>query len=421
MWLQRNTAVLPQHESKPPPATSLVVIPSGTQETFLLFGIPTQTRLQRQLVLAELAASTAMVKQRGRKRQAAPPSALPNGTLVAWDDLVLDDRLLQALTAQRCAALRTTDGLQALWVPHEQAPLAMAILCGQQSISSLADCQIMTPDSFSGVYSKKLRRADRPLCLRVHAVGQDQAEQALFTAVYKGMTDIVTKLVWPRPAFWLTRWAARRHIRPNQVTLLGATCMLAAGVGFWHGIFGWALVAAWLMSLLDTVDGKLARTTATSSHWGHVLDHGMDIVHPPFWYLAWAMGLHGVSWHGPVVTVIFAGYVLGRIAEGVFSRLAWPCSLFTWKPWTSLLRLVTARRNPNLILLSAAALANAPGAGLTAVALWTAFTTALLWWATCQAYWQHTRGIAIVPWLAAQHGSELAPRWMTRLLDIRPI
>jgi phosphatidylglycerophosphate synthase len=45
------------------------------------------------------------------------------------------------------------------------------------------------------------------------------------------------------------------------------------------------------MTLLDTVDGKLARVTVASSKFGHVLDHGVDIVHPPFWYLAWGLGL----------------------------------------------------------------------------------------------------------------------------------
>jgi phosphatidylglycerophosphate synthase len=40
------------------------------------------------------------------------------------------------------------------------------------------------------------------------------------------------------------------------------------------------------MSVLDSVDGKLARLTFESTPQGDVLDHGMDIVHPPFWYWA---------------------------------------------------------------------------------------------------------------------------------------
>jgi phosphatidylglycerophosphate synthase len=45
------------------------------------------------------------------------------------------------------------------------------------------------------------------------------------------------------------------------------------------------------MTFLDTVDGKLARVTLTSSRIGDVLDHGLDLLHPPFWYLAWGIGL----------------------------------------------------------------------------------------------------------------------------------
>lgn len=423
MWLQRNTAALSPDEPQPLPAARLIAIPTGT-EVALPFGLTPTERLQRQLVLAERAARKTLAQQHRRKKAiSSVQPTLPQGTLVAWDDLILDDRLLQVLTAQPCAALRTTDGLQALWVPHEQASLAMTILAGQQPLAALEDCQIISPDTLADTYSKKLRRADVPLCLRVRAVGLDQAERALFAAVYKGMTDLVTKWVWPKPAFWLTRWAAHRGIRPNQVTLVGVACMLSAGVGFWHGHFGWALVAAWAMSLLDTVDGKLARTTATSSRFGHVLDHGMDIVHPPFWYLAWAVGLEGLGWHWPILGVVFAGYALGRLAEGVFSALAWPCSLFTWKPWTSVLRLMTARRNPNLILLSAAALVGTPEIGLIAVAAWTALTTAALWWATGQAIWRHMRGEAIVPWLASRdrHASTSIPAWMARLLDIQSV
>ena len=47
----------------------------------------------------------------------------------------------------------------------------------------------------------------------------------------------------------------------------------------------------WLMTFLDTVDGKLARVTVTSSRIGDVLDHGLDIIHPPLWYIAWGVGL----------------------------------------------------------------------------------------------------------------------------------
>src|SRR3546814_15265433 len=54
---------------------------------------------------------------------------------------------------------------------------------------------------------------------------------------------------------------------------------------------GWGLLAGWVMTFLDTVDGKLARVTLTATRFGHLFDHGMDVVHPPFWYAAWGFGL----------------------------------------------------------------------------------------------------------------------------------
>src|SRR3546814_14070601 len=80
------------------------------------------------------------------------------------------------------------------------------------------------------------------------------------------------------------------------------------------------------MTFLDTVDGKLARITLKSSKLGNVFDHGIDLVHPPFWYWAWAAGLQ----NGPhalseptlllMLAVIVAGYVLQRGIEGIALR-----------------------------------------------------------------------------------------------------
>jgi phosphatidylglycerophosphate synthase len=172
------------------------------------------------------------------------------------------------------------------------------------------------------------------------------------------------------------RWG----LRPNHVTLVGLALVIVAGFAFAGGQRGWGLLAAWLMTFLDTVDGKLARVTVTSSRAGHRLDHGVDLVHPPLWYAAWGFGLEafppGLSLAG-VLWVIVGGYVLGRLVEGAFHLIA-PFSIFLWRRVDSYSRLVTARRNPNLILLTAGALLGRPDVGLVAVAAWTALSTLVL-------------------------------------------
>jgi hypothetical protein len=55
-----------------------------------------------------------------------------------------------------------------------------------------------------------------------------------------------------------------------------------------------------------------------------------------------------------------------------------PFSIFLWRRIDSYSRLITARRNPNLILLTAAALLGRPDLGLVAVAAWTALSSLVL-------------------------------------------
>ena len=177
--------------------------------------------------------------------------------------------------------------------------------------------------------------------------------------------------------FYVTRWLAPTSITPNIVTALSAICVLLAFWLFWEGQFVAGLVFAWLMTFLDTVDGKLARTTLTSSKWGDVFDHGIDLIHPPFWYAAWALGLgaSGLAWSADVfsfmLTALIGGYILQRIMEGIAIK-ALGLEIHIWRPLDTFFRLITARRNPNLVILTVVTLAiGRPDIALEAVAWWT--------------------------------------------------
>jgi phosphatidylglycerophosphate synthase len=168
------------------------------------------------------------------------------------------------------------------------------------------------------------------------------------------------------------------------VTIIGLLLVILAGVLFAYGWYGWGLLAGWLMTFLDTVDGKLARVTVTSSKFGHYFDHITDLIHPPIWYILWGLGL-GVSQYnfsglslGASFWLIVTGYVVGRLAEGVF--LAWlgKFGIFCWRPIDSYFRLITARRNPCMILLTVGVLGGRPDWGLFAVTIWTVATSLFL-------------------------------------------
>jgi phosphatidylglycerophosphate synthase len=171
------------------------------------------------------------------------------------------------------------------------------------------------------------------------------------------------------------------------------------------------------------VDGKLARVTVTSSRFGNVLDHGIDLVHPPLWYAAWGIGL-SPPWSGflplsALLWLMLAGYVCGRLCEGVFHLWIGRFSMFLWQPLDSFNRLITARRNPNLILLTVSWLAGQPGAGLGAVVAWHLLSTAFLAFRCLQAWRVRARGGVLQPWLEridpVRDRHQLAVRVFTRV------
>lgn len=307
---------------------------------------------------------------------------LPEGAprlLLLRADLVYDPILLRALADTPGLALLAPDGdeVAAVNVAREAAGgLAAELAAGRLTAAAARDLGLLprSPAEAAGSYRDALRKRETPYLLRARAADRTALERRLFGGAYKGVTDVVTKYAWPEPAFWATRACVGLGISPNMVTLASLVMVAAAFHFFWQGQFALGLVAAWLMTFLDTVDGKLARVTVTYTKFGNVFDHGIDLVHPPFWYWAWLMGLQAAGSippdAGALLAVIVGGYVLQRVEEGVFiarHRL----ELHVWQRFDSLFRLVTARRNPNLLILTAALLAGRPDLGFVAVAWWT--------------------------------------------------
>jgi phosphatidylglycerophosphate synthase len=229
---------------------------------------------------------------------------------------------------------------------------------------------------------QNLKKRDPPYVLPITNDNRRMLESELFTRSYKGVTDLVTKWLWPVPAFWTVRFCVRFGLGPNHVTLLSLVFAVLAGVAFWHGYYGSGLVMGWLMTFLDTVDGKLARVTVTSSRFGDVLDHGLDIIHPPLWYIAWGVGLATALTPPFTLAVLFwlilIGYIGGRLCEGAFQFWVGSFDIFIWRPLDSFSRLITARRNPNLILLTFGWLIDRPDLGLLSVVVWHLVSTAFL-------------------------------------------
>ncbi|MEK0084885.1 CDP-alcohol phosphatidyltransferase family protein [Benzoatithermus flavus] len=307
----------------------------------------------------------------------------PAPQLLLRRDFAFDASLLRALSSRPGTVLMApdatgTDRPVAAHVMGEAASLVSAMIhAGRLDPARLpAGIAVEHPETLGPGFDRVLRKRAKPFALHVTPATRRAVEWRSFREAYKGATDFVTKYLWPLPAFHVTRWCAERRLTPNMVTSVGFVLMLLATVLFWQGHLLLGLLPAWIMTFLDTVDGKLARCTFQSSRWGDVFDHGVDLLHPPFWWLAWWHGLSLVEPAAPqgplwaALLVILVGYVLLRLEEGTF-KLLFGIQTHIWRPIDYHFRSITARRNPNLAILTVATLTGAPAEGFLVVAVWT--------------------------------------------------
>lgn len=254
------------------------------------------------------------------------------------------------------------------------------------------------------IENKQLRKRISPFIERLIPENIRSLERASYFGAYKGVTDILTKYLWPEWALVLTRVAAKINMSPNQVTAIGFILCLLATYLMWFGHYWWAMAVGLIFMVLDTVDGKLARCTITSSWWGNVFDHGIDLVHPPFWWWAWAVGLSawGLAYDERsfwvIQTVLFVGYIAQRLIEGWFIR-RFGIHIHVWRKFDSDFRLITARRNPNMAILFFAMIFSRPDIGLSMVAIWTLISLLVHLWRVIAAEIVFARERTLTSWL----------------------
>jgi len=108
----------------------------------------------------------------------------------------------------------------------------------------------------------------------------------------------------------------------------------------------------------------------------------------------------------PEVMIVVAGYFVGRLLEGVFLA-SFKMETHSWRPIDTLFRTITARRNPNLILLSVGAVAGRPDLGMAMLALWTVASLSFHAVRLLQALLARQQGREVEPW-DQPSGAELA-------------
>ncbi len=372
-----------------PTRADLLFVPVGANPA-RVFGLDAETRACRLADKAGLDCRSAT--EAGR-------AAVLADLGFAWDPA-----WLAAIRDRPGTVLMLGDRAVLAHVPVGQDPSAVADAMAAAVPWTGAGYERIDADTAELSYTE-LRKRDRPFVMPLDPADPVPVERAAYDASYKGVTDLLTLYLWRRLAFHLTRWAAQAGMTPNQVTLVGAILCFATFFLWINGLYWSGVATALGFMVLDTVDGKLARCTGQSSYWGNIFDHGLDLVHPPFWWYAWAEGLnyHGDPfepvYEGLIVLAIVGGYVVQRVIEGIFMR-RYGMHIHVWRPLDSKFRLITARRNPNMVILVASLVLGRMDMGLEVVALWTLISLNFHAVRLAQANAAAERGRAPVSWLA---------------------
>ncbi len=102
--------------------------------------------------------------------------------------------------------------------------------------------------------------------------------------------------VWTeKPVAWVVDGLYGLGVTPNAVTYTGFLLTIITAIVLGTGAFAWGGVLLLVASLLDLIDGSLARATAQSSTFGAFLDSTLDRYSESVTFLALAWNYSGVA------------------------------------------------------------------------------------------------------------------------------
>ncbi len=215
-----------------------------------------------------------------------------------------------------------------------------------------------------------LRKSVAPLVLRIHdQASLRQADAYLKELAGKGVNDLMAEFVHPPLEFMLTRLVARTRITPNQVSyfnlLLNVVALpLLAGGWLWTG-----LALNLLRGVTDGVDGKLARLTLRESKGGDRVDHVVDRLYLPAFFLALGWHLSGGNLTAlPALSSYFllVFYLANRLLATWFGYFV-GASSGDYRPVDRAVRRFWPKRNICVLILLLSLSAGQPEAGLHAM------------------------------------------------------
>ncbi|HKP93030.1 MAG TPA: CDP-alcohol phosphatidyltransferase family protein [Chthoniobacterales bacterium] len=273
-----------------------------------------------------------------------------------------------ALALQTAAAWITRD-----WISRQdRAVVVMDGLSADAAKGRIQVCDAATQPT----YVTALRKHVRPVFFPAPA-------PELVPLAERFPRDVAQNGVLDFPGFldspiedWIVKRLCRTSIRPNHVTLVTMLVGLAVTALFATGHLWWGVALAYVIEVLDGVDGKLARTkveTTTAGEWEHEVDYTIELS----WWTALAFHFHaaGLTSAYWLLALYVVSDLIDRLAKRAVKRKVGR-NLDDVSNFDRFVRCIGARRNINIwILIAALAMGDATN-GFVLICWWGAASAA---------------------------------------------
>lgn len=302
--------------------------------------------------------------------------AMPDGRLLVLEgNYIVEERILRLLWEE--------EGLAVAMDSHPEKTYIGAAIC-EPSILPLVleDCWPNNWFQMTGerqprviniaeleAYQPEIRRSRKPYWFRVDSMDDaKRAKSQLIASAQKGTLDWWAWYINRPIENWLMHYLADWPITPNQMSLVANVTAYVVALLWASGhLWPWALLAV-LVSILDGLDGKLARVKGLASKLG-TLEHSFDVLWEQTWYLALAWASHTIE---KSVAPLILGFVLllfdtfNRHIHMQF-RQTTGCSLAEYSTLDQSFRWIDGRRNTYLPYILVGAALGKPSLSLTAM------------------------------------------------------
>ncbi len=330
------------------------------------------TRLPHDIVLHCLPGTDATLSQ-----QVDTVLAEHTDLLLVRGDCLVDPRLCRELLTRPVPHWLATPTHSETTLPAA-ARLSQATLAHWQTAGLASWLQTSPQLRLASLHEySPSHRGPVPFYVEVVTTPEDavRATHTLIRAAQKHALDLPAMLLHPFFENRLVALLCNTPITPNQVSLF--TGVLGAYVAWllWSGWLCWGIALAYVVAVLDGVDGKLARTRVQTSRLGE-LEHVLDFFVEHSWYLAITVFL-ATSTHDGQLWWVGGGVMAFDLLDNLLYALG-----HTWfqkqldelSPFDRGFRLIAGRRNIYVWMFFVGFWAGVPVHSLTAVCAWAGLT-----------------------------------------------